>query len=257
MDNSKIKGALKKQKYTACLKLMHFVFSMGIFYLFWILFRYGKLISNADIGFRYNYYAAIGYGFVLFFFNRTYNSYLLGYSRVKDLVFAQLLSQLFSVAIIYCSVSLAWNHWRNCLWFLPMMICLGIWDVLWALGANALYFKLYPPKKTILIYRNKLDKKRFGSISGKPSERLYKIVNELEYDGRFTDLRDKLEGYDAVFVAGVNSQCRNGILKYCKEENLAGFVLPHIGDVIMQESVHIQSFDSPVLFVTRSSAKPE
>jgi len=28
-----------------------------------------------------------------------------------------------------------------------------------------------------------------------------------------------------------------------------GFFLPHVDDVIMQEAVHIQSFDSPVLCV--------
>ena len=68
----------------------------------------------------------------------------------------------------------------------------------------------------MLVYRNKLDKHRFGSLHGKPSERLYKIVKEIQYDGRFRDLKSKLAGYDAVFVAGVNSRCRNGILKYCK-----------------------------------------
>jgi exopolysaccharide biosynthesis polyprenyl glycosylphosphotransferase len=116
---------------------------------------------------------------------------------------------------------------------------------------------LYKPKKTLLIYRNKLDKHRFGSIKGKPSERLYKIADELMWDDTFNGLRDKLKGYDAIFVAGVNSRCRNGILKYCKEEGITGFFLPHVGDLIMQESMHIQSFDSPVLFVTRSVIRPE
>ena len=58
-------------------------------------------------------------------------------------------------------------------------------------------------------------------------------------------------------MAGVNSQCRNGIAKYCKEEDIPGFFLPHVGDVIMQEAQHIQSFDSPVLFVQRSYLRPE
>ena len=37
-------------------------------------------------------------------------------------------------------------------------------------------------------------------------------------------------GYEVVFVAGVDSQCRNMILKYCEEEGIRGFFLPHIGD---------------------------
>ena len=77
------------------------------------------------------------------------------------------------------------------------------------------------------------------------------------FDGSFSELEEKLEGYEAVFVAGVNSRCRNGILKYCKLHNVRGFFLPHVGDVIMQEAVHIQSFDSPVLCVNRKVLDPE
>jgi hypothetical protein len=98
---------------------------------------------------------------------------------------------------------------------------------------------------------------RFGSIHGKPTERLYEITDELRYDGSFAELEPQLAGYDAIFVAGVNSHCRNGILKYCKNNSIPGFFLPHVGDVIMQEAEHVQSFDSPVLYVNRKELEPE
>ena len=94
-------------------------------------------------------------------------------------------------------------------------------------------------------------------MGGKPTERMYKITKELQYDGSFYKLKPELEGFDAVFVAGVNSRCRNGILKYCKEMGIPGFFLPHMGDVIMQEAVHVQAFDTPVLYVNRSLPMPE
>ncbi|MBQ6474140.1 MAG: hypothetical protein IJJ33_19280 [Victivallales bacterium] len=113
-----------------------------------------------------------------------------------------------------------------------------LFDAAWSYYASAYYFKVYPVKKTILIYRNELDKKRFGSIHGKPSERLYRIDEELRYDGySFEEIRDRLNGYDAVFVAGVHSRCRNGIAKYCKEKGIVGFFLPHVGDVIMRDAL--------------------
>lgn len=138
-----------------------------------------------------------------------------------------------------------------------LLIVQFLLDVAWSLFGNWFYYHLIPPRKTLLIYRNALDRKRFGSIVGKPNERLYQVTNELQYDGTFKELKDKLHGYEAVFVAGVNSRCRNGILKYCKEYNVRGFFLPHVGDVIMQEAVHIQSFDSPVLCVNRKVLNPE
>ena len=239
------------------IKAAHFLISVVLFYLFWILFRYKMIFPIKKIGFRYNYFIAIGYSLALLFFNRTYNAYLLGYSRIRELALAEFMSQFFSVTGIYLAVSIGWSHWQNPIFlFLLLMVQAGV-DLLWAYNANRLYFKLNPPKKTILIYRNKQDKRRLGNIKGKPTERLYVITNELMYNGTFHDLKDKLKGYDAIFVAGVNSRCRNGILKYCKEEGIPGFFLPHLGDVIMQEAHHIQSFDSPILYVARTTLTPE
>ena len=247
----------RKRFCTTGIKMVHFIISIAVFYLFWLLFRYGRIPQERGTGYRYNYFVVIGFSVLLLFFSRTYNSYLLGFSRIRALAYAQARSQFLTTGVVYLGVSIVWNAWYNPLWFVAMMAVLCVLDAAWSYCASWLYFRLYSPKKTILIYRNKLDRRRFGSIKGKPSERLYKITEELMYDGRFDDIKDKLAGFDAVFVAGVNSRCRNGILKYCKEEGIHGFFLPHVGDVIMQESTHIQSFDSPVLFVTRTVAKPE
>ena len=258
MNHLKGKEENRKQLSLMCLKLVHLGLTLAMFYVAWLYFHYGRLSGMNKYGFRYNYYVLAGYAVCVAFFNRTYNSYLLGYSRIRSLVFAQFLAQLFSSGIMWFIVCLAWKHWDDPLVFFILLILQLILDAVWSYFANGYYFKLYPPKKTILIYRNELDKKRFGSIQGKPTERLYKVVEEFQYDGySFKAIRDRLEGYEAVFVAGVHSRCRNGIAKYCKEEGIAGFFLPHIGDVIMQEARHIQSFDAPVLFVTRSQLNPE
>lgn len=247
-----------RQVIITVMKLLHYTVTCGIFYVFWILFRYGSFSEASEIGFRYNYFVLLGYGAILFFFNRTYNSYLLGYNRIRTVAFSEFLAQLLTLFITYAGVSVAWNRLYNPLWFIPMLFCQAILDILWSYYGNLIYFKLYPTKKTILIYRNELDKQRFGSIKGKPTERLYRIEEEFEYKGNsFREIRDRLEGYEAVFVAGVNARCRNGIAKYCKEMNITGFFLPHVGDVIMQEATHIQSFDSPVMYLTRTHLRPE
>ncbi len=257
MNGSKSQQEFLRQTSTAGVKLIHFIVSIVLFHMFWTLFRYGQLMPPKDPGLRYNYFIVLGFAVVLFFFNRTYNSYLLGYSRIRDLVASEFLSQTFSTLINYFLVSLGWDQWKNPLWFVAMLTLMLCFDMLWAYIANGFYFALYPAKKTILIYRNKIDKHRFGSIKGKPSEKLYTITEELMYDGKFEDIVDQLADFEAIFVAGVNSRCRNGLMKYCKEKSIPGYFLPHVGDVIMQESRHIQSFDSPVLFITRSIMRPE
>ena len=247
----------KKQLCISGIKLLHYAAAIALFYLFWMLFRYGALLGVEDVGFRYNFYVTAGYAACLLFFSRTYNAYLLGYTRIRMLVFLQLLAQFFSVLIVYGVVSVGWNVWKAPFWFLPMLALDGALDIAWSRWGNGLYFKLFPTKKTILIYRSEQDRSRLGNLRGKPTERLYKITKEMQFDGSFHELEKELAGFDAVFVAGVNSRCRNGILKYCKDQGIPGFFLPHVGDVIMQEAVHVQAFDSPVLYVTRSTLKPE
>lgn len=246
----------RKQK-LLLIKMAHFVLSVALFFFAWLQFRYHGPIPFGEVGFRYNYYIIIAYAIIIFFFYKTYNAYLIGYWRVRSLVFAQFLSQFFSAATIYFLVSFAWNQFYNPVSFIILIIGQFLLDVGWSMFGNWFYYHLIPPRRTLLIYRNQLDRRRFGSLKGKPSERIYMITDELMYDGTFSDLKEKLKDYEAVFVAGVNSRCRNGILKYCKEHNVRGFFLPHVGDVIMQEAIHIQSFDSPVLCVDRKVLNPE
>ncbi len=167
---------------------MHFFLSIALFYFAWIQFRYQGTLPINNVGYRYNYYITLAYAAIVFFFYKTYNAYLIGYWHVWSLVFAQCLSQFFSVAGIYFIVSIAWNHFNNPLALLILLIVRFLFDVAWSIFGNRFYYDLIPPRKTLLTYRNALDRKRFGSLVGKPVERIYHIADELMYDGTFQDL---------------------------------------------------------------------
>ncbi len=248
----------RKQNVLFLAKVVHLIISVGIFYVFWLMFRYNTLYPPKTIDYRYNYFIAGGYTVILYLFTRTYNAYLLGFSRIRGLAFSQLISQFFAIIILYTAVTIGWWKITSPLWFVPMIIIQGIFDCIWSFITSIVYFKTNPPKKALLIYRNETDKKRFGSVAGKPVGRIYEVVDELQYDGyRFQEIKDKLEGFEAIFVAGINSRCRNGISKYCIEKNIPGFFLPHVGDVLMRGAIHIQTFTSPVLYFSKKIAKPE
>lgn len=241
-------------------KTMHFLVTLGLFFYVWLMFRYkdSDLTFATDIASRYNFIVTGGFGLLVLFFNQTYNAYLFGYCRIRTLAFAQFLSQFFSLIIVYLGVSVGWRTFYNPTVFLGLVVAYTLLDCGFAYFGNWYYFHLNPPRKTILIYRNRRDRMRFGSITGKPTERLYQIVKEIKFDGSFAEIKPELDkGYEAVFVAGLNSHCRNGILKYCEENGLRGFFLPHIGDVIMQGAQHIQAFDSPVMMARRKNIRPE
>ena len=238
------------------LKSVHLAIDLALFFLAFIYFRYGSLTGFETEGFRYNYFVTFGYAFLICYFVKTYNASAYGFYRMRILAFSQALSQFFALAITYIVVCFAWRRvaapWPL-LMLLPVQFLI---DAVWSYVSTGCFFKLYPRKRTLLIYRNSLDYKRFGAITGKPLERMHEITDELQFDGSFHELEPKLKDYDSIFVAGVNPRCMNGLLKYCCNYGVPGFFLPHIGDVIMMGSTHIPSFDSPVLYVNRKVLSP-
>ena len=256
MDHMNYDYVMKTKQFIV--KTGHFLVTLLLFYVMFLLFRYGRLTGIHDVGFRYNYLVTGGFAILVAFFNRTYNSYLFGYCRIRTLAFAQFLSQFFSLFIIFFAVSFGWNQWKAPWLWLALLVVYAVFDAGFAFFGNWYYFQLNPPRKTLLIYRNKRDRRRFGTITGKPTERLYRIEKELQFDGTFEELEPELsDDYEAIFVAGLNSRCRNGVLKYCEERGIRGFFLPHVGDVIMQGAQHIQAFDTPVMMARRKTLRPE
>ena len=237
-------------------KLVHFALDTVLFYFAFIWFRYESFFDLNPVGFRYNYFVTIGYAVLLYWFMKTYNATLYGFFRVRTIAMSLFLSQFFAVFIMALGVTIAWRRVHDPWVFIVLLLIQFLIDLLWAYLGSKFYFRIYPKKRTLLVYRNELDRRRFGAVKGKPIERLYEIVDELKFDGDFSEIKDKLGGYDAVFVAGVNSRCRNNILKYCKYNNVPGFFLPHVGDAIMQGAIHVQSFDSPVLYVNQTVIDP-
>ena len=238
------------------LKCIHVAAITTSFGIFWMLFRYGDVRTVACE--RYDYFIIAGYVFALCYFSRIYNSYLLGFTRIRDIVYSQFLSQLFSVLAVYVIVSVGWARFKSPHYFFTMLGLQLLVDCAWSFIANSLYLKLNPSKRTIFIYRSEADKVLSGSIEGKPVGQIYKIEKELQYRGLgFQEIKHELNGFEAVFVAGVSSRCRNGILKYCVEHDIPGFFLPHIGDVLMRGAMHIQTFTSPVMYFSKKEIKPE
>ena len=131
------------------LKLLHFGISLALFYVFWLLFRYHRLNVARTSRFRYNYFILGAYAAILFFFIRTYNAYLFGYTRIRTMVFAQVISQVFSVLIIFVSVTIGWQKVRRPWVFLILLALQLVLDLVWSWFGNKYFPRLYihlPPR---------------------------------------------------------------------------------------------------------------
>ncbi len=235
-------------------KYLHGLVTIALFAFFWLHFRYPNGLLHIGRAVRYDLFVILGYGALLVWFNKTFNSYTLGYFRIRALAFSQFLADFFSIIIIYFIVSVGWFNFRSPLIFIPMLFLQALWNMTWSYFANQYYYTIVSRYRTVVIYRSKRDLKRFGDISGKPIERIFSVEKYVQHDGTdFFALKDELEGFDAMFVAGVNPTLMNALCKYCADNNVRGFFLPHIGDIIMNGSEHIKSFTTPVLSVRRAT----
>ena len=236
------------------IKYLHLVFSVLLFFGFWLLFRYHRTGLIFYRGFRYNYFVALGYGALLMWFNGVFNSYTLGYFRIRSLAFSQFLADFFSLIITYFAVSLAWFSFRNPIFLLPLLMVQIVWNCAWSYFATKYYYRIVRQYRTVVLYRDDSDLHRFGDISGQPVERLFRVeafirCEEVEYSA----LLDLIRGYDAIFVTGLDPVLTNALSAYCIQEDVRGFFLPPVGSVIMSGARHIKSFSSPVLSVRRAT----
>lgn len=234
-------------------KYIHFVSSAILFMATWFYF---VRIYNIHYDFRYNYYVFGMYLTVSYFFSRTYNSYLVGYLKPSDIAFSQSITCFLSTGAVFFSALLVWNKWKNPLPFIFLMPLMWFFNILWAILADKLYFLLNPPKRAAVIYRDEADKRRLKELS--KYTRNFDLNKELRARPGISidEIATFIQGSDAVFVTGVPATLRNGIAKYCAEKHVKGYFIPHVGDIIMAGTEHVQSFAVPLLAI-RSGVNPE
>ena len=214
-------------------------------------------MRNVDLGrseARYYIYVAGLYGVLVYFLNRTYNAYLVGYMKAGDMAYSQSLSDFLSVLAVYGLTALAWARLYNPLPYLILLAGQILFNILWSHLVKQIYFKLIPPKKTVILYAKEEDLLRVEEIKAYPDN--FNIRKKLQ-ENELGPVEEQLAEYEAIFAVGIEAGLRNRIAQYCVEERKQGYFLPDAGDVIISGAQHIQSYSVPLLNVERKAAAPE
>ena len=198
----------------------------------------------------------VGYMALLMWLDKTYHALTIGLLRVSELVYSQGLSISITNVMCYAVVSLYLHR------FLPIGIVLAVMaaqfaiGVVWSLIANAIYYKAYPAPETVIIYRNRTDLERLRRI--RYFSEHFDVQKEIE-DPQLSsgELLSELRGFKVVFVVGIESTLRNDIAKYCVENDIKGYFVPRLGDLIMAGADYMSMFSEPVMKVQRVQVKRE
>lgn len=198
----------------------------------------------------------IVYAVLLASLEKNYHALRVGLLRVSELIYSQSLANMISGCMMYVIVSL---YVHQLLAVVPLLCVLAAqcaFSVLWSLGVNALFFRTYQPPKTAIVYRRSADLTRIQSIPyfAEHFDVCKKIENPVD---DIYLLMKELEGYEVIFVAGINATLRNGLAKFCVDRGVKGYFVPHLGDIILAGAEYMSMFSVPVMKVSRANIRTE
>lgn len=185
---------------------------------------------------------------------RVYNSFEIGGRKVYELIYSLTLSNVVASGIMYIVQAAFLHKIPNLLMLLGLFALEFIWNAMWVMAANKIYFKIYKAKKTVVIYRSESDLDKLSEISSLSNK--FEVIKYIENPKEIHSLIEEIGECEAVFIAGVEATLRNGIIKYCVEKKIPAYIEPKIGDILMSGAKHMQMFSVPVLRVRHAAPDP-
>lgn len=188
-------------------------------------------------------------------YGRIYGSFYISMVRISEMIYSQSLALVMSDGLLYIVLCLIC---RGFLAIWPMGLALAaqiLISVLWCVVAHKWYFRIYPPKKTAIIYDcgESVD----NLISAYGLRKKYDVVLSESAMQCIANGYETIRDMETVFLCGVHSTDRNRILKFCVEQNITAYVLPRIGDILMGGGKRVNLFHLPFIRVDRYNPAPE
>lgn len=188
-------------------------------------------------------------------YGRIYDAFIVSLNRISEMVYSQSLAALISDALLYFVI---WLLNRRLPSVAPMLCVFAVQVVLavgWSYCAHRWYFRVFPPKRTVLIYDSQHDMETLIREYG--MDKKFSIMGTASVEACISHNMEILNSAETVFLCGAHSHDRNIILKYCVANNINVYMLPRIGDTIMSGAKKIHMFHLPMLRVGRYNPTPE
>ena len=127
---------------------------------------YGHYIHYIKLSFYHRgNYAVIGsYTLILFLITKLYDGFKLGYLRLMDVLYSQILSLLCSNVLMYIQLCIIGRDYMNPVRLIEMTIAELVVIVAWVLLWSWVYTKIYPPRRMLLVYGGKPPKNLVGKL---------------------------------------------------------------------------------------------
>lgn len=186
--------------------------------------------------------------------NHIFGGLRMGYYKTLDSIVARSLSLLTSYFVMYLIISLL-SYRMVTIKYLLYVILLGfIFNILWTLFSNYIYYKVNPPRKMLLIYGDSPIDEVYTKISSRSEK--YEIVERIHFNVGEEELKKHILEHEAVILHDLSASLRNHLIKYCYETSTRVYVTPKLYDIIIRGASDMDLFDTPFLLMRNRGLTP-
>ena len=219
----------------------------AIFAYIWFHYYADEEIIGKTFWNKGNFVVIGQYALMIFLFYRIYGGFKVGYLRVFEVLYSQILSVLCVNMITYLQLSLI-GRWKFTRHILPLVYMTGIDLVIviaWVIFMRMIYERIYPPRNMLLIYGTHNPKDLIQKISTREDK--YNICEMIHLSWGEEKIKEKIAEYPAVILGDIPSHERNVFLKYCFEKNIRCYSIPKISDILLRNADSIHLFDTTLM----------
>ena len=236
-----------------CVKLLNVALMTVPFAACWYMAYAGRVASPYYA--RGNWLVIAVFAVLYGVYGRIYEGFYVSLHRISEMVYSQGLAALVSDGIMYLVIWLLSKRLPS-VW--PLLAAFAgqlVLSAAWCWLANRWYFRVFPPKRTVIVYDERQGMERLISEYGMTQK--FEIVESVSVESCLARNFEPLLQADTAFLCGVHSHERNILLKQCVALGMVVYVIPRLGDTIMSGARPIHLFHLPMLRVGRYSPNPE
>ncbi len=191
------------------------------------------------------------YGVILAVLSAMYGGLRLGYLKNSEIIFSKVFATILADFFIYAELSLMATQLFVPKMFFEMLGMQIVIDIIYINIANAIYRKIFPPRKLLLIHNENSSIDLESKFELRKDK--YSVVEKIGLDMPVEEICEYiLAGYEegrfnAIVLGDIPVKKRNTLFKYCYEKMIRVYLLPKITDVILTGAEQLHVFDTPLL----------
>lgn len=228
--------------------------SIGALFFIGFSFRYTSLLVLS----RTLAVTAFTFGIAYILFSKIYGNMQIGEFKSKQVIYSTSLTVFFTDIMAFISLMVMLtnpnNVWANAsfrvesldvllLIFVLQTVLIGITSYL----GNYLYFELFDPKKSIVIYDKDFSQDSKVQEYLSQYRKQYFLIESI--DVRDDNINEALNNVDFVVFAEMDSDVRKNLVEVCYTLNIDFAFTPSVSDIIEMSGVYGTYGDKPIVEV--------